>query len=853
MGVISSIVGAIGGLVGTIGSFIGSLGFVGRAAISIGMNMAVDALSKKRNKRGQKTDQAGTQLSYTAGGSQPRTIGVGLFATAGQDISPPLAFGEANKTAVKIFKLSDFRIDGVNRVAINGVWNWLSGDNNAADGRGFNVVGDSFGFIRIKFYYGRLDQPADWHLKYWSDGMWTDTHRGAGVAYAIVYVDYDKDKFQSFPQSFIFECRGVCYDPRFDSTMGGSGPQRWNDNTTWGYSENPIVQAYNYERGFFLNDELVIGKGMPISDLPLSPWVAAMNACDESVNGKARYRSGFIFNAADGTQHRSNLEPVLAACAGSLVERVDGDVPLVGITQPVVATLTDDDFISSVERAYQAKRTRSDLVNAIHGSYNEPSSLWEATPFPAQSSQTALDADGERHAVKIDYTAVFDGGQATRLALAALNGARYQATVSGVFRPRWGKLEIGDWINLILKNHSQRTYRVINKLLMPLGPNGARNVSMSLQEVGAGIYDVNVTIPEQPPIIAPTEPTYQNFPDNFKVAAVHVEKDKRKLPGLQIEWRAPTDVTVDGIIIEYWQTSVPDEKYRIQREVRLPKTSDLITGLLPRESYTVRATVIPNPPRNTLWGQEIVVTTLDEDFEIDAEGIISDIAAYDKWINYDQRALREREELLSLIETDAEAAGYEQSRTIKRQVSVAVGNARAEFRETITVAVSEIRAMASKLEVLEVEVNENIATAVNDLRVEINEIDGKVEATTSLVTDLSAQVGEISSSVSIKAEAQASPGGGWARYGIKVKTEDGEGYSVGAFYIDTQPGQSRILMQADQWIVTDGDQSQQPLTFQNGLLRLQAADIGDVIAGYIHSADNRFIIDVNNRRIVISD
>jgi len=65
-----------------------------------------------------------------------------------------------------------------------------------------------------------------------------------------------------------------------------------------------------------------------------------MNVCDEMEGTSKRYRSGMIFHSGDGVQHRDNLEPLFNACAGAYVERVDSDVPLVGMTQPVVATLT---------------------------------------------------------------------------------------------------------------------------------------------------------------------------------------------------------------------------------------------------------------------------------------------------------------------------------------------------------------------------------------------------------------------------------------------------------------------------------------------------------------------------------
>ena len=95
------------------------------------------------------------------------------------------------------------------------------------------------------------------------------------------------------------------YDPRRDSSIGGAGPQRWNNPATWsGFgdpaNENPVVQIYNIMLG--LRDPITGGHlwgGTDIAqrDLPAASWFAAMNECDRGVPGEGgveerQYRSG---------------------------------------------------------------------------------------------------------------------------------------------------------------------------------------------------------------------------------------------------------------------------------------------------------------------------------------------------------------------------------------------------------------------------------------------------------------------------------------------------------------------------------------------------------------------------------
>ena len=378
-------------------------------------------------------------------------------------------------------------------------------------------------------------------------------------------------------------------------------------------------------------------------------------------------------------------------------------------------------------------------------------------------------------------------------------------------------------------------------------------MTLSLQEVGSGIYDNSVDIPELPAVILPGTPALQQFPDGLRVVAAAAEspENKRKIPVIVVSWDPPVDIiTVRGVLIELWKTKEPEQK--IQFQARQPQNSYTISGcLLPHEAYSVRATVIPEPYRVTLWSDTKTVTTLNEDY--DTNQILKEVSELNKWAAYDARSMREEKEWIGLIASDATSGGYELSRSIKRELTVSLGKARADFTEQITVAVSKTSALAAKLETLEAEVNGNIATAFNEIKAQVDTINGKVTATAEQISFLNAQVDNVASSVTIKSEVSAAAGDGWARHGIVVKTGDGNNWSQAALYIDVKPTQSRVVLLADQVVMSNGNLATQPFTFANGLLRLQAADIGDVVAGYIHSPDNRFVIDLNNQRISIGD
>lgn len=581
---------------------------------------------------------------------------------------------------------------------------------------------------------------------------------------------------------------------------------------------------------------MVLGKELSPADLPILKWIEAMNLCDELVaNHEKRYRSGMIFTAGEGVQHKDNLEPLFTACGGALVERVDGDTPLVGVTQPIVATITDDDLISLETLNYRPKRSITELVNSVHGTYNEPEKSWEAVAYPAQSSETALAADGSHHGVQIDYKAVFSASQAIRLARSALRENRYQKQYTIVVRPLWRKLEVGDWIHVEFKRYGTGTYRIIGRSLTAANKNGARNINLTLQEVGAGIYDDFIEIPELPSNRPAAKTIYQNFPDGFRVIAGQAiaENEQRKIPVFDITWRQPTDVTVTGILIEYWQTSEPSRK--LNKIVLGKQTAIRISGFAPKTSYTFRATVIPEPARTTLWGGEVVVVSTAEDF--DRELFSKYVAELNKWAAVDQRYIKQELEKVSAVIADATTGGYEIGRSIKRELSVSVDNARAEYTELISVAVSKTAALAVKVENLETEVNGNIAQAFNELKTRVEIVDGKITSTAESISSLSAQYGDLISSMTMRAEAVAAPDNVQIRYGCIFKTGSENNWSTAAFYVDVNPDTSNMIVLVDRFMVSDSKMTQQPFSIADGLLRSNAADIGYVRAGELNIND----------------
>jgi len=275
-----------------------------------------------------KSSASATETKY--GENLVREVGLGVFGTMGHHIYRN-AFDKGNHIVQDVFKLSDFRCLELLRVQMDGEWKSLSPDQQGDEGRiyGQRILGvKDGGQCFVRFYQGTFDQTADPALIAYANpvGRWTSAHRGAGLCYAIVTTITDVDNLTSVP-SLMFEVRGApLYDPRKDSSVGGFGSHRWNDQSTWEFSNNNAVMMYNLERGLYVGTEKIVGRGVAASRLPLSEWFTAMNICDEVMSdGSKRYSAALIASSGDGVTHETNMTPLREGCAGSWIEAVTGE------------------------------------------------------------------------------------------------------------------------------------------------------------------------------------------------------------------------------------------------------------------------------------------------------------------------------------------------------------------------------------------------------------------------------------------------------------------------------------------------------------------------------------------------
>lgn len=407
-------IGAAAPAIGTaaFGSYIAGVGFssfltttlVGKLLTSV----AISALSQALGPKPDSPPPPGIRTSHTmTGGTTPASFILGRYATEGQLVTPPMSHGQVGGTPnaylTYVIELGDIAGQTLDELMIDGEPVEL-GETPHAD-YGTPIVGRHDGYAWIKYYDGS-QTAADPMLvdKYGGDPdrPWSADMIGAGIPYAILTFRLKRDLYSGFPK-VRFVMGGVpLYDPRKDTTVGGSGSHRWGQPETYEVSTNLAVQVYNIKRGITLPGGDVWGGDMQADDLPLSSWFAGMNAADVSVDlegggTEPAYRAGFEVFVND--EPATVIEELLKAGSGQVSEI--GGVWKIRIGGPglPVFFFTDDDVNIRESQNFEPFPGVGGTYNAVHASYPEPESLWQTADAPPLYNSEWEAEDGGRRLV----------------------------------------------------------------------------------------------------------------------------------------------------------------------------------------------------------------------------------------------------------------------------------------------------------------------------------------------------------------------------------------------------------------------------------------------------------------------
>lgn len=808
---ISAAIGAVTGAIFGAGTIAAG---IAQAAIGIGLNFVVGKIQKDRAKKNAKKN-AGTQFEREYGENVSRKVACGYVGIAGHDCYVN-TYGTANRILQQVYVLSDFPCDSLSRVWAGGKELDLVLESDNGVSQLYRVAsGELQPFVSFQFYRGNQTY-ADPDLVNSANpaGRWAVDHLGSGVCYIIAFVVYDQGRNNSFPD-FFFEFRGAhLYDPRKDVSFGGS--HVWGNYATYEFTENPVIMDYNYRRGFSWNGDMFCGMGMAAEDLPIDKYAAAANICDELVSGERRYRCSVLLDC--DVDHGDNIDGLMQACGGMVIDSVDGSWPLIGTSQPIVATFTDDDLIVGEPVRFQRRRSMADLVNSVGGTYPEPLNMWSPAGYDTQTNASQVALDRRTRDLPIDFPTVPSKRQANQLASIYYNENRYEATADIVLRPYFQDIQVGDWVQWNSERYGSRVYIVQSRSINALTSDGPRNVALSLQERDGSIYAGAGVLPPVVPIPS-GEPVYLNeLPDWTPIPILAQADDGRTIAAFRMSWSPFDDVSVTGIQFQWWPTAESNNVYNknVQPDVTITMLQE---GIVSETEYSFRHRLIA-PGRVTVWSSVKTATSLASG-NVDLEVYLSNLNK--EVIEQFEKLFQSLDDLRPLVErlltnTQLSDATFE---TMRRRIEAAQGASQAYFEENIAVIASDLEAMAVQ------------------------------------ITDVYAAIDEGFAQGRIEFRAAANQSGVDARFAVALRGSTSDVFKESGFFLElyTSGGiqRSRFAVMADQFVVTNGSTSTLPMVFEGGVLKLQIANIGTVTAGLIQSSNGKVVFNLTSGFLSFSD
>jgi len=406
---------------------------------------------------------------------------------------------------------------------------------------------------RVRTYLGAPGQTADATMIANLPGTWTSNHKGTGIAYLVVELDYDQDAFIGGVPNVSAVVRGMkCFDPRTGTTA---------------WTENPAIQA----RALATHS---LGGNLSSSQIDDASVIAAANACDTSatfVVGSATHVRPLYKAALAHTVDKKpidGIEDLCQAMGGAWVWS-DGQLRLFAGTyvtpNPMVLdeTWLSDDQPPSIQPA----PARQSLFNTVTASFPDQFQDYTVVPMPKISPSAYVTTDGAVLAQNIEYPAVTFSGQAQYLASCLLRRQRLGLTIKISCNYRAWQVQAKD-VQLVTLSRFGWVNKPFEVLEDAKSADGS--IELTLQATDPSVWNMDAAftaLPINPNTLMPQPwglPQITNLAATSGDATLVRQVDGTVVPQIQVTWDAITDSRIlqGGYVeIRYWRMGDSADTY----------------------------------------------------------------------------------------------------------------------------------------------------------------------------------------------------------------------------------------------------------------------------------------------------
>ena len=493
-----------------------------------------------------------------------------------------------------------------------------------------NFYKDSTSLISIQAFFGLDNQSASSLLD--ETTSWTSDHKLSGIAYVALRFKWNQDAFNGMPEVRVTLKGKKIYDPRLDTTKGGSGSHRQDTASTWAYSANSSLILLDYLRN------TRYGKGLPNDafESNYETFKTSANTCDTQVTPYTSASTINLFetNAVLDSEKKviENVRELLVPMR-AIFNYTQGKYKVIiegsGASQLL---LTKDNVVSEVKLQGESK---SEKYNRVIGTFSNPEKDYQSDTVSYPPFSDAHLASADRHATMltednetllertVDMIQVTSPYQAEEICESILKRSRNNLKAEVTVTAEALNLSIGDVVTATYDTASfvAKPFRV-----MSLSINSDSTVTLGIEEHQDEFYDYENKL--EAPAIADTV-----LPNPFSVpapASVTLSDDLIEyndgtcITRLSVSLGASPDAFVDQYEVEVKQTldadgnAVSDDYRVIGRGIAL--NYELLNAI-DGATYSVRARAI-----NTL-GVRSTYTTATR-LIIGATATPSDVSAF---------------------------------------------------------------------------------------------------------------------------------------------------------------------------------------------------------------------------------
>ena len=420
------------------------------------LNRAINSLTKKPRGTGR-----GMESSYYDATASARII-FGEVMTGGMNVIPAVVTGANGEFLHQVLALAGHEIDSFTDVKFDQdtISNGNIGSVTGSASDGAVSSGKYSGKTHIRRYRGTSAQTVDYILNAADGTAFPSTFRGRGIAYAALRYKYDTATYKGIPQAQIGFKGARVYDPRLDSTNGGSGSQRYTDPTTWTWSSTPALCTAWYlmsEHG---------GEYPPATEIDWALVAAAANIDEALVNipgatTQKRYTCNGILLAAD--EFTDNLSRLVDANFGRIVYR-DGKWRVYsGAWTTPVGTISKADWLAGGLTIQCVGPRQGGRWNGVRCFYVDASRNYQRVEcYPRTNATYKTDDGDERIWLEIEQPLCVNEYEAQRKAEFALRQSRNQIKIAGRLSPRFQWLQTWDtvYVDFDELGFSSKTFRI---------------------------------------------------------------------------------------------------------------------------------------------------------------------------------------------------------------------------------------------------------------------------------------------------------------------------------------------------------------------------------------------------------